>query len=83
MAYIPVAPRCLAVLVAEHQLVVLVALAEERLRLELGCPVLVQDLDRFGVDELDLLVWVTPPEAMAMIVTSLYAPVRDHLERLT
>jgi 8-oxo-dGTP diphosphatase len=33
-------------------------------------------------DELDLMTWVTPPEAIAMIATSLYPPIRDHLERL-
>jgi 8-oxo-dGTP diphosphatase len=33
-------------------------------------------------EELDLLTWVTPSEAIAMIVTSLYPPVREHLESL-
>jgi 8-oxo-dGTP diphosphatase len=33
-------------------------------------------------EELDLLTWVTPPEAIAIIATSLYPPVREHLESL-
>lgn len=33
-------------------------------------------------DELDLVAWVAPPKAMGMIATSLYPPVRAHLERL-
>ncbi|MGH8907205.1 MAG: NUDIX hydrolase [Egibacteraceae bacterium] len=33
------------------------------------------------IDELDLLRWVTPSEAIAMTATSLYPPVRLHLEQ--